>query len=448
MKKVYTAVGVFLSVMASCSGILPAFGDMPVAARVPFWLLFILFNFLPSPESLEMKNKKLKQCLCGAGLLSVYLWSSIACLVIWIPYLFTGANPDIISAIANWLITLLLIFAAMSLLYWNGTIRIMLFSTQVGIFYKGWSYFIGWLFPINLAVIPGIIKKAREEALFENNKILVNGDRTELRVCCTKYPLLMVHGVFFRDFKPAFLNYWGRITGELIQNGATVFTGNQQSAASVENCGRELADRIRQIVAQTGCEKVNIIAHSKGGLDSRAAIARYGVEDMVASLTTINTPHRGCEFADYLLGVFGQDFKDKVAGAYNAALSKLGDQDPNFIEAVTDLTHEACTNFNAKTPDSSKVYYQSVGTCMRHASGGKFPLNFSYHLVKHFDGRNDGLVGEKSFGWGQKFTFIEPKTDRGISHGDMIDLNRENIDGFDVREFYVQLVNDLKNRGF
>ena len=40
------------------------------------------------------------------------------------------------------------------------------------------------------------------------------------------------------------------------------------------------------------------------------------------------------------------------------------------------------------------------------------------------------------------------KGDRGISHGDMIDLNRENIDGFDVREFYVKIVNDLKLRGF
>ena len=34
------------------------------------------------------------------------------------------------------------------------------------------------------------------------------------------------------------------------------------------------------------------------------------------------------------------------------------------------------------------------------------------------------------------------------SHGDMIDLNRENIRGFDVREFYVQLVSDLREKGF
>jgi triacylglycerol lipase len=37
---------------------------------------------------------------------------------------------------------------------------------------------------------------------------------------------------------------------------------------------------------------------------------------------------------------------------------------------------------------------------------------------------------------------------RGISHGDVIDLNREKFDGFDVREFYVQLVSDLKQKGF
>ena len=50
--------------------------------------------------------------------------------------------------------------------------------------------------------------------------------------------------------------------------------------------------------------------------------------------------------------------------------------------------------------------------------------------------------------WGEKFTFLEPSGNRGISHGDVIDLNRENIEGFDVREFYVGVVHDLKERGF
>ena len=95
--------------------------------------------------------------------------------------------------------------------------------------------------------------------------------------------------------------FWGRIPKELRRNGATVYYGQQQSAAAVEDSGKELAERIRQIVETTGCE-MNIIAHSKGGLDSRAAIAHAGCAPYVATLTTINTPHRGCIFAEYLLG--------------------------------------------------------------------------------------------------------------------------------------------------
>ena len=99
-------------------------------------------------------------------------------------------------------------------------------------------------------------------------------------------------------------------------------------------------------------------------------------------------------------------------------------------------------------PIKKEIYCQSVGSVLTKATNGQFPLNFSYHLVKHFSGDNDGLVDEKSFEWGEKYTLLKPIRKRGISHGDMIDLNRENIKGFDVREFYVRLVNDLKNKGY
>jgi triacylglycerol lipase len=99
-------------------------------------------------------------------------------------------------------------------------------------------------------------------------------------------------------------------------------------------------------------------------------------------------------------------------------------------------------------PDSPEVYYQSVGSKLSKATSGKFPLNVSYPLVKQFSGANDGLVAEPSFRWGSSYKFLTTKGKRGISHGDMIDLNRENIPDFDVREFYVQLVADLKNKGF
>ena len=74
-------------------------------------------------------------------------------------------------------------------------------------------------------------------------------------------------------------------------------------------------------------------------------------------------------------------------------------------------------------------------------------MNLTQLYVAKFDGPNDGLVAESAFSWGEKYTLVTTQTKRGISHTDMMDLNRENLPDFDVREFYVQLVADLKNRG-
>lgn len=262
----------------------------------------------------------------------------------------------------------------------------------------------------------------------------------------TKYPIVMVHGVFFRDFR--YFNYWGRIPEELEINGARIYYGNHQSAASVEECAKELHQRILNIVNETGCGKVNVIAHSKGGLDMRYALSELGTDEYVATLTTINSPHRGCEFADYLLSKIPEPQKNAIAVAYNSALKKLGDTNPDFIAAVNDLTATSCNKRNQILKNSEKTVVYSVGSGLNHALSGRFPLNFTYELVKYFDGYNDGLVGEKSFSWGENYTYIQHKGKRGISHGDMIDLNRENFEEFDVREFYVQLVSNLRKSGF
>ena len=55
----------------------------------------------------------------------------------------------------------------------------------------------------------------------------------------------------------------GRIPEKLEQNEPVIYYGNHQSAASVIASGDELAKRIKEIVQESGCEKLNIIAHSK-----------------------------------------------------------------------------------------------------------------------------------------------------------------------------------------
>ena len=305
----------------------------------------------------------------------------------------------------------------------------------------------GWIPFINLFMLVGIIRTCREEVSLERSLALRDKERAGKQICKTKYPLLLVHGVFFRDFDH--FNYWGRIPAELEKNGATIYYGEHNSAAAVNDSALELEKRIKEIVQQTGCGKVNIIAHSKGGLDSRTAIATTSARQYVASLTTINTPHRGCEFADYLLGEIPQKQQEMIAKQYNTVAAKLGDKNPDFLAAVYDLTSEKCRERNEIIHDDPDIYYQSVGSVMNEASSGQFPLNFTYRLVKYFDGENDGLVGIDSFNWGSSLQMVRlEKKGRGISHGDMIDLNRENLKGLDIREFYVQLVSDLRERGF
>ena len=113
---------------------------------------------------------------------------------------------------------------------------------------------------MNLVVLNHLIHLASEEAVFENQKIRSNQERGLDKVCDTRYPILMVHGVFFRDFR--YFNYWGRIPGELKKNGARIYYGNHQSAAAVKDSGEELRRRILEILEETGAGKVNIIAHS------------------------------------------------------------------------------------------------------------------------------------------------------------------------------------------
>lgn len=416
--------------------------DIGIIWAIPLFICFVIVNVFPAFSNRWMPQKRHRLCADGCELLRLFLLSAAAAFIYMlalIPIFFPDRK-------AIWFGNLLTIVLAEAVVFWNGIIRVYCTSAQIGLKWRIIGIACGWIPVVHLIVLLKIITIASEEAEFESSKILGTETRSKEKLCGTKYPILLVHGVFFRDFK--YFNYWGRIPKELEKNGAVIYYGGHQSAASVADSAHELSDRIRQIIKETGCEKVNIIAHSKGGLDCRYAVSLLGVDKYVASLTTVSTPHRGCVFADYLLDKIPQAAKEKVADGYNAALKKLGDKNPDFIAAVTDLTASACRKFNEKVPDVPGVYYQSVGSKLNKASGGRFPLNFSHELVRYFDGPNDGLVAKPSFAWGEDYVFLTTDGKRGISHGDMIDLNRENIKEFDVREFYVELVHRLKKSGY
>ncbi len=403
---------------------------------------FLIFNILPTFKKYPVF--RLKVLGDGAELILTF-WVTCACSA---P--FVGISIyDLVSGVESY--TVYIVYAVILILgeaaiFWNGIIRVYFTSVQLGIQYRVLGILFGMVPIANLIMLMIIYITVKRETDFETEKLKLDESRKDEKICATKYPILLVHGVFFRDSR--LLNYWGRIPAELEKNGAVIYYGEQQSALSVVESSKELAKKIEEIVTTTGCGKVNIIAHSKGGLDSRYAISKLGCDKYVATLTTINTPHRGCIFAEYLLKTAPEKFKKMIEQTYNKAFYMLGDNSPNFMEAVKCLTNSYCEEFNKEVLNSPDVMYQSYGSKALNSRSGKFPLNVSYPVVKKYDGDNDGLVALTSAEWGEKFTPIYPKGKRGITHADMIDLNREDIKGFDVREFYVQMTADLKKRGF
>ena len=399
----------------------------------------------------EIVMKRVRICNFGRIMLKLFCFTTVILSIYLLLGFFGlyqtwfGGPAGLKQQTSYWLIRLGIVILLENIIFWTGIVTVYLTSEQLGIRWRVLGVVCGWIPIVHLIMLHVIIKTTGQEVKMEKMRAKRNKKRAKQEICRTKYPILMVHGVFFRDFEH--LNYWGRIPEELEKNGARIYYGNHNSASAVRDSAEQLAARVHEIIDKTGCEKVNIISHSKGGLDSRAMIALTDAAPYVASLTTINTPHRGCQFADYLLNKIPAKQQHAVEKAYNTGAAKLGDVNPDFLAAVHDLTFENCEKLNEEIADDPNIFYQSVGSKLNKPMSGRFPLNFTYPLVKYFDGANDGLVGEESFPWGENYQFLTVEGKRGISHGDVIDLNRENIPGFDVREFYVQLVADLKNKG-
>lgn len=412
---------------------------------IPIFILFLFaFNLLPLLSYDGVRSFRLRMCAHGVVCLSVFAFALAPTAVLQVVYILKtipqGYYKPIISAVVA--------FLTLAVLFWNGMITVYLFSTQLGITHRLRGLLFGFVPVLNFLYMLKIIRVVAEETAFEKKKLQINQNRAEDKICATKYPILLVHGVCFRDVP--LVDYWGRIPSELERNGAKCYHGNHDSAAAVKDSAKEIASRIKYITDDLGFGKVNIIAHSKGGLDCRYAVAKCGVADRVASLITVNTPHRGCKYADYLLTKISEGVQTKVASIYNKAMKKLGDADPDFLSAMNCLTESECCLLDKELSEEEKVFGMiriSIGSHLNSAKDAKFPLRFTHDFVKRFVGANDGLVSVDSFSWGDRFIMLENTGKRGLSHADVIDLNCENIPGFDVREFYVKLASDLKNRG-
>lgn len=268
--------------------------------------------------------------------------------------------------------------------------------------------------------------------------------------CNTRYPIMLVHGTGFRYRKH--LNYWGRIPAALEERGATIYYGHQDSWGNIEQNAGVLKRNLLRILEETNCKKVNIIAHSKGGLEARYMISTLGMANHVASLTTVATPHHGSKSMDFLLKL--PSWLYRIAAFFvNRFFRILGDKQPDFFTTTRQFSTTYANTFNEQNPDAPSVYYQSYAAVMKNPFSDL--LMFWPNLCVGFiEGENDGLVTPESATWTNFRGILRGKTSRGISHADEVDLRRmkfskkSSADGVtDIREVYITLVSELKEMG-
>jgi len=256
-----------------------------------------------------------------------------------------------------------------------------------------------------------------------------------------KYPVVLVHGIIAHD-RESPINFWGRIPEIFKSMGIKVFLGNTDAWGDCESNALILKNTIEGILKETGNEKVNIIAHSKGGIDSRYLIWKHNFGDKIASLTTICTPHNGAEIADL---IYNQKITHtKLTKKVLTIFGKLyGDTNPNIFNVNYRLTTKEMQKFNEKVITDNGVFYQSLYTTMNNAFDDLM-FFYTYLYIYKISGRNDGLVSEQSAKWGKYVS----KIDGGISHAEILDVKKRKISGKDIPDIFLKIIEDLGKKGF
>ena len=230
----------------------------------------------------------------------------------------------------------------------------------------------------------------------------------------TKYPIVLAHGMAGFDSLFGVYEYWYGIPSALRDGGARVYVTKVSQFNSTEARGEQLLAQVRQILAITGARKVNLVGHSHGGLDVRYVAAVR--PDLVASVTTVGSPHKGAELADFLRDnvVEGSITEGALAFFANSLGTVLGlltgsTNPQDAVAALESLSSPGMAAFNARYPQGVPAsacgegaytvngvrYYSWSGTGI--LTNALDVSDAAMGLTSLFyDESNDGLVGRCS----------------------------------------------------
>lgn len=109
-------------------------------------------------------------------------------------------------------------------------------------------------------------------------------------------PVLLVHGLV--DNRSVFAVLQRQLRRKGFRHVATmnypILTGDVRSAAAL------LAERVEDLCARAGVDRVHVVGHSLGGIVARWYVQEMGGDDRVDTLVTLGSPHAGTTAAKVL----------------------------------------------------------------------------------------------------------------------------------------------------
>jgi triacylglycerol lipase len=267
---------------------------------------------------------------------------------------------------------------------------------------------------------------------------------TQPDIVQVKYPVFLCHGfgAIGSLVKPSPLHDPCMLMRE---HGVVAFAPNVVPYASIETRAKNWVRLINKVCNDHGFDKVNVVAHSMGGLDMRYAIAHLGIADKVASLTTVATPHHGTFLADLILKtpeIITEKLSDIVDWFGNSVYPREKSEVLNSVEQL-------CRNFiqedfNPNTPDLENFPYFSYSAAV--GKGTDFSLNpvflFQNNQIFAQEDINDSFVSVKSAKWGEHLGTVP------LSHMHQINVQVGKDYKPIYKDFWVGLVQTLKALGF
>lgn len=265
-------------------------------------------------------------------------------------------------------------------------------------------------------------------------------------LCAVKYPIMLVHGIGYCDTDHS--RYWGRIPQFLQEHGAKVYFGNQPAFGKVVENAYRLKQSVQKALEDSGADKLNLIAHSRGGIEARYLISQLGMEENIASLTTLATPHRGIATMDAVKEKRNFLYKGLIR-VFNRMLVADGKQKNKALDIYEQFTEDYMTVFNQLVLDAEDVFYQSYAFDMKNVKSDP-AMGIFHKIIKKHEGVNDGLVPAESCKWGEFQGVVSLPGKYGISHPRAADSHpmKPAKESFCIAELYGEIAENLKKRGF